>query len=142
MSRGYTLLEAVTVVVLVAVIVGAGGPAVQELSDRAAVSAAREALVGLVAEARVLAVARGGATVVIEQRPPAAFVLQDGGIVRSLKGRMPSAIVLDLGRNRERLVLSYDALGLGRVASATVTLRLRDTERTLVISSYGRVRRR
>jgi len=142
MSRGTTLLETLTVVVLVAMVVGAGGPTVQSLADRATVSMAREALVGLVAEARIVALARGGATVVIERRPPRASITVDGRVVRSLEEGVPTAIGLDLGRGRDRLELSYDALGLGRVASATVRLRLRDTERTLVISSYGRVRRR
>ena len=142
MARGTTLLETLAVVVLVTVIVGAGGPTVQGLVDRATVSVAREALVGLVAEARVVALARGGATVVIERRPPGASIVVDGRVERSLGEGLPSAIGLELGRGRDRLELSYDALGLGRVASATIRLRLRDKERTLVISSYGRVRRR
>ena len=48
---------------------------------------------------------------------------------------------VDTGR-RDTLVLAFDALGLGRVASATIVFRRGAAERALVVSGYGRVRRR
>ena len=38
--------------------------------------------------------------------------------------------------------LAYDALAVGRVASGTLTFRRGDAESSVVVSGYGRVRRR
>jgi hypothetical protein len=51
-------------------------------------------------------------------------------------------VSLDLGGGRTDVELAYDALGLGRVASQTVVFRRGDATAELVVSGYGRLRRR
>lgn len=142
MSRGYTLLEAVTALTLLGLIISTAAPALGGLRDRATVNASREALAGLIAEARVLAVARGGATVHVRRAPPAAWVSVADSVVRSLPGGVTDGVTLALSGGRDEIRLRYDALGLGRVASSTIRIRRGGVEGALVVSSYGRVRRR
>lgn len=142
MKRGTTLLELLTVLTLVAIVIGVAGPSARRLRDRIAVITTREAVVGLISEARVLAVAHGGATVHIGRVPPSGAVVVDGVVVRTLGEPVPPSVEFDLGRGRDSLRVRFDALGIGRVASATVSVRAGRDTRAVVISSFGRVRRR
>lgn len=141
MSRGHTLLEIATVLALLGSTVAAVAPALRRHRDVSAVVAARESVVALVAEARVLAVGRGGADVRLSAGSSDASLLAGADTVRSLRIREDLGVELELG-GRDEVVLSYDAVGVGRVASATVGFRRGAEERFLVVSSYGRVRRR
>ena len=142
MKRGTTLLEALTVLTLVAIMIGVAGPSARRLRDRVAVVSTRETLVGLIAEARMLAIARGGATVRIGRVPPSGAVVVDGEMVLEVSESIPRSVELDLGPGRDSVRLRYDALGIGRVASTTIRARAGAEERTVVVSSFGRVRRR
>ena len=140
MSRGYTLLEAVTVLVILATLTAALTPTFRRFGDTAAVIAAREAVVGLISRARVSAVGGGGASVRIGAVPSVARLIVGGVEVDVDRLEHQHGVVVDLG-GREEVVLSFDALGIGRVASATLRFTRGRSERTLVIAAYGRVRR-
>lgn len=141
-SRGFTLLELITVIALLGVLLGEALPTARNLQDRMAVVGAREAAVGLFHRARMEAVARGGSTLVLATRPATMTLLaeaeavvqdaigEDYGIEMSLSGARPSA------------TLVFDALGLGRVASQTLRFTRGDAVTEVVVSSYGRVTRR
>ncbi len=142
MRRGHTLAELCATLLILAVGTSLVAPAARRLGDRMAVVAAREAVAGLVAEARVAALGRGGTSVVIDVRPGSAHVEIPGGIGRTVAIERDLGVEVVLGRSRSRAELRFDALGLGQVASETVSFRRGDAETALVVSSYGRVRRR
>jgi len=139
--RGYTLLELLAVLTLMAVGASALAPTARRLSDAAAVAVAREEVVAVLGEARVRAMAAGGAAVTIVADPPGLrteargwagrVVLDDAGKVR-----------LELGGGRDSTEVRFDALGIGRFANQTIVLRQGRASATLVVSSFGRVRRR
>lgn len=137
MHRGYSLIEVMAALTVVATTVSVAAPAAKEYTDLTAVVAARESVVGVFARARVEAIARGGATVRVVADPPAVS-LTAGGAMRA--AYTIEGVSLDLG-GRPEVELTYDALGIGRVASVTVRLSRGRVERRLVVSSFGRVRR-
>ncbi|MGD8318980.1 MAG: type II secretion system protein [Gemmatimonadota bacterium] len=141
MRRGYTLLELMATLVLVAIV----GPAVvgagHGLRDRAAVVGAREAVAGLLAQARMEARSWGGARVHLRAEPWEAWVEAGGVVRRRVALQAEWGVEVALSRSRTETVIRYDALGLGRVASETLRFRRGDAGTALVVSGYGRVRR-
>lgn len=107
-----------------------------------AVVAAREAVAGLVAEARAEAMARGSAVVVVETSPGSASLEAPGRPVRRIPVQADLGVEIALSRGRGAAELRYNVLGLGQVASETVSFRRGRAEAALVVSGYGRVRRR
>lgn len=139
--RGHTLIELTFVLLLVGVTIVSIAPTARRARDHAAVVAAREALVGLFAEARQAAAESGGALVRISTSPAAAETFVGGLAVRRVELATEFEVAVALGGGGAGVDLHYDALGLGRVASQTVTLRRGSASAALVVSSYGRVRR-
>ena len=117
-------------------------PAARTYRDSSAVLAARESVVGLIAEARVRALGRGGVIVHVGGDPFRAWVTQADSVVHVLSLGSDLGVTLELSRGRTEARLVYDALALGQVASETLTFRRGASERSLVVSGYGRVRRR
>ena len=140
---GHTLVELVTVLLLLAVGASLLAPAARRLGDRASVVAAREEVVRAIARARAEAVARGGASATVLTTPPSVRIDADGDVVRTvlLGGGAPGVEVRLTGR-RDSLSFRFDRLGIGRFASGSVTLRRGQASKGVVLSSYGRVRRR
>ena len=141
MRRGYTLLELMAVLALFALVGASLAPAARRYRDRVAVLGARESVAGLIAEARVAALARGGAVVHVASEPWRAWSEggQDTLRLTPLEEEWGVSVGLARGRHETRLV--YDGLGLGRVASETLRFRRGEAEVGLVVSGYGRVRR-
>jgi hypothetical protein len=140
--RGHTLVELVFVLLLTGVAVSTVAPAARRQGDRTAVVAAREAVVGLLAEARVAAMERGGARVRIVADSALAELHAGGSLVRSARLGAELGVAVSLGGTTREAELAYDALGLGRVASQTIVFRRGGESTELVVSAYGRVRRR
>ena len=140
--RGHTLVELTFVLLLVGVAVSSVAPTARKARDRAAVVAAREMLVGLVAEARQAAIETGAAGVRLLEAGGVAEVVTAEAVLRRVVLTSELGVSLELGGSRSDVELRYDALGLGRMASQTVTLRRGDAAAELIVSSYGRVRRR
>ena len=140
--RGHTLVELIFVLLLVGVAVSSVAPTARKAQDRAAVVAAREMLVGLVAEARQAAIETGAAGVRLFEGGGVAEVVTAEAVLRRVALTSELGVSLELGGGRSDVELSYDALGLGRMASQTVVLRRGDAAAELIVSSYGRVRRR
>jgi prepilin-type N-terminal cleavage/methylation domain-containing protein len=141
MERGHTLLELSVALALAAVAATSFLGATRGLRERAAVISAREALAGLFAEARVAAVASGGATVHVRSAPAEAWYEAAGTERRRIRLGRDEGVSVTLNRGRTASDLRYDPLGLGQVASETFRLRRGKAEATLVVSGYGRVRR-
>lgn len=140
--RGHTLVELLFVLLLAGVAVSSMAPAARRQRDRAAVVGAREAVVGLLAEARLAALESGGASVRITATPPRAEALARGASLRSAALGEDFGVTVGLSGADTQAELSYDGLGLGRMASQTITFRRGREIAELVVSAYGRVRRR
>ena len=141
MERGHTLLELTVAVLLMATITGSLLPAAVRYRRKAAVVAARESVAGLLAEARAVAPGFAGAVVRIESDPWRAWIQVSDSVGRSIQLEEPAGVQVVLSRSRMRTEVSYDALGIGRVASETIRFRLDGEEAGLTVSSFGRVRR-
>ena len=140
---GYTLVELVTVVLLLAVGASLLAPGARRLGDRASVLAAREEVVGALARGRAAAVAAGGASVTILTTPPSVRVAAGGEVVRTvLLGGGDRSLEVRLTGRRDSLSFRFDRLGIGRFANGSVTLRRGRVSGGVIVSSYGRVRRR
>lgn len=137
--RGYTLVEAVAVLALIGVGASTLLPTARRWRDLTAVTGAREQLVATLVEARSLASVAGGAVVWLHTSPARAEVVAEGSPVRV--DLLPTDVALFLG-GRDSVALPFDALGIGRLTSRTVTLSRGSASTSVVISSYGRVRRR
>lgn len=140
MPRGHTLPELCTALLLGALALSVVLPGASAARDRLSVAAAREGVAGLIAEARVAALAHGGATVHLETLPARAWSEAGDTVLRALD-LTEWGVSLALSGGRTSRVLRYDALGLGQVASETVRFRRGRVDRALVVSGFGRVRR-
>jgi prepilin-type N-terminal cleavage/methylation domain-containing protein len=141
MRRGYTLVEVSIVLALMALSAPFLLAAGHRMRDRAAVVSARERVAGLFAEARMAAMSWGGATVHVRADDGVAWFEAGGAVRRRLSLGEEPGVTVALPRGRAASDLAYDALGIGRVASETLTFRRGDAETVLVVSGYGRVRR-
>lgn len=135
-------MELCATLLIMAVGVSFVAPVARHLQDRMAVVAAREEVAGLVAQARAEAMARGSAVVVVETSPGSASLQAPGRPVRRISVQADLGVQVGLSRGRAAAELRYNALGLGQVASETVSFRRGRAEGALVVSGYGRVRRR
>jgi prepilin-type N-terminal cleavage/methylation domain-containing protein len=140
-TRGLTLVELVVVLLLIGVTTASIAPAARRQRDRALVAGAREAVVGLVAEARTAAMATGAASLRIVADPARAEVVSQARILRAAAIGDDFGVTLAIGGSSQ-VELTYDALGLGRVASQTIAFTRGGETTELVVSGYGRVRRR
>jgi prepilin-type N-terminal cleavage/methylation domain-containing protein len=138
--RGYTLIELVFVLTLLGVTAASFAPAARRQRDRALVVGAREAVIGLLAEARTAAIERGGASVRIHTDPPDAEAVSGGVSLGRANVGAELGVAIDLGGPSD-VELSYDALGLGRMAAQTISFRRGLETAQLVVSGYGRARR-
>lgn len=140
-ARGFTLIELLFVLFLVGVTSASLAPVARRHRDRALVVGAREAVVGLFAEARLAAMESGGASVRITTDPARAEAVGASGILRSAAIAEDFGVSLSVG-GPTAVELSYDALGLGRMTSQTITFARGDETTDLIVSNHGRVRRR
>ena len=141
-SPGFTLLELITVIVLLGLALGELLPVGSHLLDRMAVLGAREAAVGLIHRARMEAVARGGARLEVESSPPAMKIVAGAPSQTIEAVAFDEGVILALSGDRESVELTFDAMGVGRVASQTLRFSRGSAQAELVVSSFGRVTRR
>ena len=117
-------------------------PAARTWADRFAVVGAREATVGLATTARSLALGSGGAALVIDEPSGSAWTDADGVVRDSMELATRFGVSVELLGTRTRATLRFDALGIGRVASQSVTFRRNRAVAGVVLSAYGAVSRR
>jgi type II secretory pathway pseudopilin PulG len=141
MNRGHTLVELTAVLLLMALASSTLLPLARRTQDRSSVVAAREAVAGLVAEARVASVMFGGASVHFAAEPWRAWYEAGGEVRRRVPLGDELGVTLVLTRSRTAAEIRFDALGLGQIASESLRFVRRDADAGLVLSSYGRVRR-
>lgn len=140
-TRGVTLAEIATVLVLAGVALGMALPLTSRALDRWAVRAARDEALALLHRARMEARLAGGARLEIRLEPAAMAVFTGDSLVAEWSGGAEGGVRIDLPGDRLRDELWFDALGLGVVTSRTLVFRRGPAEARLVISSRGRARR-
>ena len=140
-TLGFTLVELLFVVLLAGVTTASFAPFARRQRDRSLVVGAREAVVGVFAQARTAAMESGGARVRVVADPARAEAIGHAGVLRSvaIAEEFGVAVSLDGSAYAE---LTYDGLGIGRLSSETITLTRGSETTQLIVSAYGRVRRR
>jgi len=141
-SCGFTILELATVLVLLCLSFGSLLPGARRQLDRVAVLEAREELAGLFHRARFEAVAFGGATLHLKSDSASGTLIAGGEVLDRTVLLDEYGVSLTISAGRPEVELTFDSLGLGRVASQTLRLRKRDAEVVLVVSSFGRIVRK
>jgi len=140
-TRGFTIVELALVLLLLGVTTASIAPAARRQRDRALVVGAREAVVGLFVEARTAAMESGAASVRIVAVPALAEAVSQARILRTAAIAEDFGVSISIGGSAQ-VELTYDALGLGRVASQTIAFARGGETTELVVSGYGRMRRR
>ena len=107
-----------------------------------AVLGAREEVAGLFHRARFEAVTHGGAALYFKTGPASATLIAGGEEVAHAVLADEYGVTLTLSRGHSEAELTFDPLGLGRVASQTLGFLRGRAEAGLVVSSYGRVVRK
>lgn len=139
--RGHTLLELAVVLLLMTAITSLLAPAGRRWRDRAAVVSAREVVVGLLSRARVAAMASGAAHVTVETSPARVSALVADSLIDASEVERELGVRIELVGGRTSAAIAYDALGLGRMAGATLVFRRGQASASLVVSGLGRARR-
>ena len=140
MRNGYSLLELVIVLFMVALLLGIVVAPVMHARDVVAVRAARAELASLIALTRSTAIAAGGASVVIDIAAGSAWMEATPGARVGDIQHISARHSVTLHAAQPVLRIRYDALGIGRISNATIRVKSGSVTGRLTISSYGRVR--
>ncbi len=140
MRLGYTLLELVFVLTIVAAGFTVVAPSYRRAHTRLIVRSARESLVGLITRAQALAVVHGGATLTLSVNPAVVW-LEAGGEVGDTLSLEVLGVAMELSGGRPQARLRFNSLGIGELAGQTVGLSRGSARAGLIVSAYGRVRR-
>src|SRR5688572_18102884 len=136
---GVTLPELLLALSLIAILSSIALPSFRRGLDALAARTARESAFALFSRARVIALQDGGASLELDAARDAITVRSASGAIRHEQFFSNADLVLE--GNDPTVILRYDAYGLGRMMSRTVSFRTRSAIAGLTISSFGRVRR-
>jgi Tfp pilus assembly protein FimT len=140
---GFTLADLIITLSLLCIVLGIAGPRVGALRSRVAVRSARDAAASAIEHARSLAVSRGTASVTVDPVDKTIAIESPIGTAIDPIVRLSDAwgVDVDVGGSGKAVVLEFNAIGLGIVASRTITLRRGAAQAGLSLSAWGRVRR-
>lgn len=137
---GTTLLELCLVLVITAFLLTLALPSLLHTRRVLAVRAARAELTAAIASARSAAVLAGGAALAIDVASGTLWLEDSSGLPMGQTMPLTARHGVQLEADRPRIVLRYDALGIGRLAGASVRVRRGDVSALVTVSAYGRVR--
>jgi type II secretory pathway pseudopilin PulG len=139
--HGFSLVELGVVLCLLGLVLTLALPRLRHAREVLAVRAARAELAGAIAAARANAVLAGGATLVVDPYAHRAWIEAADGRRAAIDYPLGSRYGVRIETERGTPVsIRYDALGIGRMANATLGVRRGDIRMTLTVSAYGRVR--
>jgi type II secretory pathway pseudopilin PulG len=136
-----TLTETCLALTLIGILGSAAVPSARHGLAVVQVRAAREAVFGAAMRTRAVAIAQGGAELIVDTTEKTALVVNAAGAVIHTTALTSHRVELIADASSSRVIIRYDARGIGRMASRTLRFRRGDVEAGLTISSYGRVRR-
>lgn len=141
---GMTLIELALVLLVLGLLLGLSGPRLMRGLHRHAVRSARDVIVAELARARAVAVARGGAVLVLDVAGARCWIETAAGDTAGPPVELAQDFGVDLavdGAGAQRIALRFDGLGIGRMVNRTIRIRRGGLELGLTLSTYGRVRR-
>lgn len=137
----YTLVELAIALLCLAVLLGLAAPPLRRALAWTRVRAARDVVAAQAARARALAVARGGAELVLDLRHARAWLAAADTATPAIPVADERLVRMSAdGADSDTLRIAFDGVGLGRVASRTLRFRTAGAEARLTLSGYGRVR--
>jgi Tfp pilus assembly protein FimT len=140
---GYTLADLIITLSLLGIVLGTAAPRAIALRSRVAVRSARDATASAIERAKSLAIARGTARITVD--PVAGTITTESpvGVIAApvLRVRDGFGVTLNAGSAGRPVSLDFNALGLGQVASRTLSFGHGSVTAGISISSFGRVRR-
>ena len=139
---GYSIIEIAIVLAILAALAPPLLTSAVRLRTSFYLTRSQEEAARLLAEARWAAIAEGGATLVLTAIPPRGIVVSAAGDTVAAAVLGDGGVALQLSRGRPTARIRYGPLGLGLVSSQTIRFTLAGEERSLVVSSLGRVVRR
>lgn len=139
---GFTLTDLIITLAVLGIVLGMAAPRVAALRAHAAVRSARDAAASTFERARSLAVARGTARVTVDAAAGTITIESPIGIAAGAVLRLADTWGVAVGMaGVPTAVLDFNAIGLGVVASRTITITRGSAQAGLTVSSFGRVRR-
>ncbi len=141
MRYGFTLLELMGVLTLLALATTLSFPVGWRVRERLSVIGAREELVGLITRARGEALRRGGSSLIIVRNPAQVRIEARGELLHRVDLGATWRTELVFSGGRPSVELRFDASGLGRMAAQSVTFTRGSAVTRLIVSAYGRIRR-
>lgn len=139
---GYSIIEIAALLAILAALAPPLLGSATQLRTSFYLSRSQEEAARLFAEARWVAIGQGGATLEFAASPPRGIVISATGDTVAMAGIGEGGVALQLSRGRPTATIRYGPLGLGLVSSQTMRFSLAGEERSLVVSSLGRVSRR
>ena len=127
---------------VIGIALGIAVPGFRHALDAYGAAAGRDAVIALSARARAVAIAHGGADLIIDA---------DSGFAR-IEARDAAPELFAIGdrygvqltienSSRASVTVHYDGIGLGRLANVSLLVRRGDARARAVFSMYGRARR-
>jgi prepilin-type N-terminal cleavage/methylation domain-containing protein len=147
LPSGFTLLELLAVLATLGIFLAIAAPAGRAATDGLAATGARDAVAGALYRARSEAPGRRGAYLTLDLGSGLATVRggrpgAPGAVLATMDiGRTFGAHVDSRGAAEGIVTIPFDAYGIGRLASRSLTFRRGRAAAALTVSSYGRVRR-
>jgi type II secretory pathway pseudopilin PulG len=139
---GFALADLIITLAVLGIVLGMAAPRVGALRARGAVRSARDATASAFERARSLAVARGTARVTIDATAGTIAIESPIGIAADAGLQLADTWGVEVGvGGAPTAVLDFNAIGLGVVASRTITITRGSARAGLTVSSYGRIRR-
>ncbi len=138
---GATLFELLLAIILVCILLTVAMPTARSTMDGLAARAARESAFALFSRARAIALQDGGAEIELSALDDRITIRAPSGAIEHEVRFDGREIDLHLGGGSDPVILRYDAHGLGRMMSRTVTFTARQASAGITVSSFGRVRR-
>ena len=139
---GYSIIEIAVLLAILAVLAPPLLTSAVRLRTSFYLSRSQEEVARLLAVARWAAIGEGGATLELTADPPWGIVVSAAGDTVAAAALGEGGVALQLSRGRPSARVRYGPLGLGLVSSQTIRFTLAGEERSLVVSSLGRVVRR
>lgn len=140
---GVALPDLIITLAILSILAVIAAPHLREASEAMAVRSARDAAAGELERARVLAIARGSARVIVDPATAELRVEAPPGTAAGSPLRLDvfSATVSVDGLTSGTASLDFNAIGIGQTANRTIRFHRGGQESRISLSLYGRVRR-